>query len=301
MLNSRWFLEITSDTEVNMHALEEVIYSSRTKYQKLEILRLGRFGKSLILDGKMQSAEADEFIYHECLVHPVLLAHGDPRNVLIAGGGEGATIREVLRWPTVEKVYMVDLDREVVEVCKQYMPEWHKGAFNDSRVKVFYEDARKFIAEASEKFDVIILDLPEPMEAGPAIMLYTEEFYKEVANHLAPGGVMVTQATTVSIINCDAFAIIYKTISEVFKIVRPYWTAVPSFYTPWGFVFASDGKDPKGLDTREIKERLTKIDGSLKFYNPEIHLALFAIPEYLKDILEKETRVNRDSSPISFY
>jgi len=301
MLSSRWFLEINTEKEVNLHYLEEVIYTSETKYQKLEILRLGSYGKSLILDGKMQSSEADEFIYHEALVHPSLICHFNPRNILIAGGGEGATIREVLRYPTIESVYMVDLDEEVVEVCKKYLYEWHMGAFEDNRVKVYYEDARKFIANSNEKYDVIILDLPEPMEEGPAIMLYTEEFYKEVAEHLKKGGVMVTQATTISVTNCKAFTIIHNTISQVFSIVRPYWTSVPSFYIPWGFIFASNEKDPKRLSKDEIQAKVDTLNTKLRFYNPEIHHGMFAIPEYLKEFLKGEVRVNRDSTPLSFY
>ncbi len=294
MKHFRWFLEVASDSEINMHALDEVLHSSKSEYQKVEIFRLGKFGKALILDGKMQSAEVDEFIYHECLVHPVLLSHGSPKKVLIAGGGEGATIREVLRWPTVEKVYMVDLDEEVVNACKRLMPEWHRGAFEDGRVKVIYDDARRFIRTSKERFDAIILDLPEPMEEGPAILLYTEEFYREVGEHLEEGGVMVTQATTVSVVNFRAFSIISNTIREVFKIVRPYWTSVPSFYQPWGFVFASQQKDPKALQLEEIEEKLSGLKGQLRFYSSEIHYALFALPEYIKEAIQKEKAINRD-------
>ncbi len=301
MLDSRWFLEFTTEKEANLHSLEEVIHASQTKYQRLEILRIGSYGKSLILDGKMQSAEVDEFIYHEALVHPALITHGAPRSVLIAGGGEGATIREILRYPEIESVYMVDLDEEVVEACKKHMPEWHEGCFDDERVHVFYEDARGFIANSERKFDVIILDLPEPMEAGPAIMLYTQEFYRTVAEHLTDGGLMVTQATTIAPHNMNAFTIIHNTVSQIFSNVRGYWASVPSFYTPWGFVIASQSKDPKALTQEQIKERLDSLKSPLRFYNPEMHQGMFALPQYLKEALQRETRVNTDAEPISFY
>ncbi len=301
MLGSRWFLEITSDKEANLHSLEEVIYTGQSRFQKVEILRIGSYGKALVLDGKLQSAEADEFIYHEALVHLPLLTHGDPRRVLIAGGGEGATIREVLRYPNIEKVYMVDLDDEVVKVCMEHLPEWHRGSFDDPRVEVVYADARKFIADSEELFDVIILDLPEPMEAGPAIMLYTEEFYESVKQHLTDDGVMVTQATSISVNNYDAFRIIHNTIGQVFSVVRGYWTSVPSFYIPWGFIFASNQKDPQNLSIQEIKDRLDTIEGEMRFYNPRIHHGMLALPEFLKKAVQEETRVNRDSAPISFY
>ncbi|NOX19981.1 MAG: polyamine aminopropyltransferase [Nitrospirae bacterium] len=301
MLGSRWFLEITTDKEANLHSLEEVIYTGQSRFQRVEILRIGSYGKALVLDGKIQSAEADEFIYHEALVHLPLLTHGLPRRVLIAGGGEGATIREVLKYPEVEKVYMVDLDDEVVKVCKEYLPEWHRGCFDDPRVEVVFDDARKFIDESNELFDAIILDLPEPMEAGPAIMLYTKEFYASVKEHLKDDGVMVTQATSISVNNYDAFRIIHNTISQVFPIVRGYWTSVPSFYIPWGFVFASKDRDPKALTIEEIQTRLANLKDGMRFYNPEIHHGMLALPEFLKRAVNEETRVNLDDSPISFY
>lgn len=301
MLDSRWFLEVTSDREINLHLLKEVIYSGQSRFQKVEILRLGSYGKALVLDGKLQSAEADEFIYHEALVHLPLLTHGAPKRVLIAGGGEGATIREVLRYPEIEKVYMVDLDDQVVQICKEHLSEWHQGSFDDPRVELVYADAREFIANSKESFDVIILDLPEPMEAGPAVMLYTEEFYESVRRHLASDGVMVTQATSVSVNNYDAFRIIHNTIGQVFSVVRGYWTSVPSFYIPWGFIFASNSLDPKKLTEQVIKERLSKVSGKMRFYNPEIHHSMLALPEFLKEAIKEEKRVNRDRSPISFY
>ncbi|RMG04848.1 MAG: polyamine aminopropyltransferase, partial [Nitrospirae bacterium] len=294
MLGSRWFLEFTTDKEASLHYIEEILHASETAYQRLEIMKLGSYGKALILDGKLQSAESDEFIYHETLVHPSMITQGSPEKVLIAGGGEGATIRECLRYPSIKKVVMVDLDGEVVEACKVHLNEWHRGAFDDTRVEVYYEDARRFIRESDEKYDVIILDLPEPMEEGPAIMLYTREFYKEVSDHLLPGGVMVTQATTVSTNNYQAFSIIHNTIETVFPIVRGYWTSVPSFFVPWGFIFASNERDPLSLDNKELERRVSQISGDLRFYNPQIHRSVFSLPNYLKTALEEETRINSD-------
>ncbi|NOZ68834.1 MAG: spermidine synthase, partial [Deferribacteres bacterium] len=214
---------------------------------------------------------------------------------------EGATIREVLRHPTVESVCMIDLDEEVVQACKDHLYEWHEGCFDDPRVKVLHEDARRFIAECDEKFDVIILDLPEPMEAGPAIKLYTREFYREVMEHLAPDGVAVTQATSVSVNNLKAFAIIHNTMAQIFTTVRGYWTSVPSFYVPWGFVYASNSKDPKALPHLELNGKLEQLTSGLRFYNQEVHHGMFAMPQYLQDAIKEEQRVNTDTEPLSFY
>jgi spermidine synthase len=301
MLSSRWFLEFTTDEEASLHSLKETLHSSQSHYQRIEILRLGSYGKCLVLDGKLQSTELDEFIYHETLVHPALLTQDEPEKILIAGGGEGATIREVLRYPTVESVYMIDLDEEVVQACKLHLKEWHQGCYDDPRVKVIFEDARRFIVESDEMFDAVILDLPEPMDGGPAIKLYTREFYRHVSERLKPGGVMVTQATTISVNNFNAFNIIHNTLKNVFSTVRGYWTSVPSFYVPWGFIFASNTKDPLKLSREKLESRLKSLGGSLRFYNPEIHFGMFALPQYLKDGIDGEKRVNTDDNPLSFY
>ncbi len=301
MLNSRWLLEISTDREINLHSLEDIIYKSETPFQKVEIVRLGSYGKALVLDGKIQSTELDEFIYHESLVLPPMITSETPENILIAGGGEGATLREVLRFPTVQQAYLVDLDKDAVEVCKEFLIEWHQNAFNDHRVKVFFEDARGFISEADEVFDVIILDLPEPEKESPALKLYTKEFYEEVYNNLTEKGIMVTQATSTAVNNLQTFTIILNTIKQVFPIVRGYWTSIPSFYTPWGFVYASKCPDPVTLKEETIYEKLSLLTGELRFYDSVTHLGLFSLPKFLREAIEKEDRINTDSSPISFY
>jgi len=300
MQHSKWFLEFTTGEEGSLHNIEQVLYSSMTEYQRLEILALGSYGKCLVLDGKIQSTQADEFIYHESLVHPALITTDAPASVLIAGGGEGATIREVLRHPGIEKVSLVDLDKEVVEACKEHLPEWHRGVFDDPRVEVVFDDARKYIENSDAKYDLIILDLPEPFEGGPAPLLYTREFYQAIADHLTESGAMVTQATSVAVHNCASFLIIHNTIRQVFPVVRPYSANVPSFYSPWGFVYASKRTDPLSLPSGELEKRIGRIEG-LRFYDHEVHAGMFALPRFLKEALAAEERVNTDADPISFY
>lgn len=300
MLNSNWFLEFTTDNEAGLHNIEEIIYSAKTGYQRLEILRLASYGKSLVLDGKIQSTEYDEFVYHESLVHPSMITMDSPRSVLIAGGGEGATIREVLRHRSVEEVVLVDLDPEVVKACKAYLPEWHCGVFEDPKVTTVFGDARKFIQSSDKKFDLIILDLPEPMSEGPASLLYTKEFYQEILEHLSDSGAMVTQATSIAANNYSAFLIIRNTVGRVFPISAPYWAAVPSFYSPWGFVYASKKSSPLSLSDKELGNRIGKID-DLRFYDREVHRGLFALPKFLKEAVKSEKRVSTDARPISFY
>src|SRR3972149_6562595 len=163
-----------------MHAIVRTIASAQTKYQQMEILELAAYGKALVLDGRIQSSQADEFIYHEALVHPGLLAHPRPQRGMVIGGGEGATVREILRHKTITDCLMADIDGEVVEECKKPMPEMPQGAFEDKRPRLLHEDARAYLEKTSERFDLIVIDLVEPLEEGPACRLFTREFYSLV-------------------------------------------------------------------------------------------------------------------------
>ncbi len=198
MINSqshKWFIETTTAFEGHMHAIAKTIVEAQTKFQHVEILQTASYGKTLVLDGRIQSSQGDEFIYHEALVHPGLLAtDAAPRSALVIGGGEGATLREILRYPSITRAVMVDIDGEVVELCKTHLPEMHQGAFDDPRTEVRHEDARGYLEKSKERFDFISVDLVEPLEEGPACMLFTREFYSLVKDRLTPGGTMSMQA-----------------------------------------------------------------------------------------------------------
>jgi len=159
--NSKWFHERLGPGEGHVHEVKTVLFSKKTPFQQIEVVELSGYGRSLILDGKVQSTQTDEFIYHEVLVHPAMLTHPDPKRVLVVGGGEGATLREVLRHRTVERALMVDIDREVVEVSRELLPEFHAGSYDDPRTELVFEDARRWIETHDEIFDVIIIDLSE--------------------------------------------------------------------------------------------------------------------------------------------
>ena len=165
--------------------VKNVILTTKTKYQEVQIIELEEYGRALILDGYIQSAEADEYIYHETLVHPVMVTHPNPRRVLIIGGGEGATLREVLKHGCVEEAVMVDIDGELVELAKKYLDFMHQGAFSDPRAKVIISDGMKYVNECgSSVFDVVIIDLTDPYSSEIAKSLYTKEFYTDVKNIL---------------------------------------------------------------------------------------------------------------------
>ncbi|HBH02660.1 MAG TPA: spermidine synthase, partial [Candidatus Rokubacteria bacterium] len=200
-----------------MHAIVRTLVETRTKFQHVEIMVTADYGKALVLDGRIQSSQADEFIYHEALVHPGLLAtEGPPRSALVIGGGEGATLREILRYPSIERAVMVDIDGEVVDLCKRHLPEMHQGAFEDRRTELRHEDARAYLEGTADRFDFITIDLVEPLEAGPACLLFTKEFYTLVRERLTPAGTMTMQAGMTKVGELGFYTAIHRTLRTVF-------------------------------------------------------------------------------------
>lgn len=244
-LQYKWFFETTTPVEGHMHAIARTIVTRQTKFQFMEIMDTHSYGKCLVLDGRIQSSQADEFIYHETLVHPGLLAHPRPQRAMVIGGGEGATVREILRYKTITDCLMVDIDGEVVEECKKHLPEMHQGAFEDPRAEVRTEDARAYLEKSNERFDFISVDLVEPLEAGPACMLFTKEFYTLVRERLTPGGAMTLQAGMTKLGELDFYTCIHRTLREVFPVVAGYQIFMSCFGTPWGFITATRKVDPR--------------------------------------------------------
>lgn len=282
-----------------MLQVRTVHFSGNTQFQKVEVLESDTFGRSLVLDGKTQSTEVDEFVYHEALVHPPMLLHPNPRTVFIGGGGEGGTLREVLTHASVERVVMLDLDKEVVELCRRYLPNHSQGSFEDPRLELIHEDARGYLANTQNTFDVMIMDLVDPMEGGPAYLLYTEEYYKIAKGKLAPGGILATQSGPAGLLSFqECFTTIYKTLAEVFQHTVPLQAHVPAFQTLWGFTLASDS--PLAALSEEDINRLVaeRIGKELRFYDGETQRNMSALPKYLRTGIQQETRINRDASPV---
>ena len=283
MYEWHWHIEWQTPYEFHGHAITKVIAEEKTPYQRALLVELARFGKALILDGKIQSTITDEFIYHEALVHPLLLSINNPEKILILGGGEGATLREVLKHKTIKNVTMVDIDPVVIDFAKKYLQEWHQGAFDNPKSKLVIEDGYKFIKETKEKFDAVVIDLTDPIKDSPSQMLYTKEFYEEV-KRISKWGI-VTQATSPSF-SLETFSIIYNTIKHVFKKVSAGITYVPAFDGLWGFVYASDEVNPAEFSKEEINNRIKeRIDGSLRFYDGETHITMFSIPKHIREVL----------------
>ena len=298
-LTGNWFAEsVTPDLAV-IARLRAVIFSGSTAYQKVEVLDSYEFGRSLVLDGKTQSTELDEFIYHESLVHPAMLCHPGPKSVFIGGGGEGGTLREALAHRSVESVTMIDLDSEVVELCRQHLPDHHKGSFDDPRLTLLHEDARGYLQSEGNGFDVMLMDLVDPLEGGPAYLLYTEEFYRIAKSRLNPGGVLVTQSGPVGLPNHkECFTTIFHTLSEVFAHTAAVQVHVPAFETLWGFTIASD-EPLRPLTGAALDAAISvRIKKALRHYDAETHQGMFALPKFLREGIAGETRINRDDAPV---
>ncbi len=277
-----WFKESFSDYMIFENKVEKVYFTGYSKFQKVDIVELVNWGKTLYLDSKIQSSQIDEYIYHESLVHPSLLLHPFPKDVLIIGGGEGATLREVLKYKKIKNVTMVDIDGELVELCKKYMPEWSNGAFEDKRTELIIDDAENFVYNTDKKFDIIISDLTEPLSDGPSKYLFIVEYFETLYTRLKKEGILVLQSGP-SFQGLTGFmGSVNKTLKQVFKEVIPYQAFVLSFSMMWGFNMAFKGlsfeNEIKNIDKR-IKERRLK----LEFLSAEFIKSMMVLP---KTILE---------------
>ena len=197
---------------------------------------------------------------------------------------------------------MVDIDEEVVDDCKKHMPEWSNGAFEDPRHELRFMDARKYLEETKDTYDIIIIDISEPVHEGPAYLLYTKEFYQIVQKRLTPDGIISLQAGTTAVNALLCISAVYQTLKSVFPIVRPYQASIPSFGLPWGFVMASNRLDPKKISQEEINSRIAKrINGELKHYDGETHHGQFFLAKVIRDRMEHERTLIEDNRPLYIY
>lgn len=292
-----WFIDLSHRFDLTGFHRDRVVMTGRTGFQTFEIFENRLWGRMLILDGRLQSAELDEFIYHEALVQPAMLAHPDPQRVLVMGGGEGATLREVLRHPGVTQAVMVDIDAELVGLCKEWLPTFHAGAFDDPRTELVFADGREWLAAQPDgSQDVIILDLPEPLEGGPALKLFTREMYEQARSKLAPGGVMVVQSGSAGL-HGHLMADLNATLRAVFPRVVAYTAFVPSFMDLYGFQVAG-GQDLAWPGPATAKARLQSRGlTSLKWLGAEFIATLLFLPKYLETRLTREGKVLTDARP----
>lgn len=290
-------MEFDTPTHAHMKGLKRIIHRHRSRYQDIVVAESFDYGLILILDGKTQSSQRDEFVYHEAIVHPAMILHGSPRRVLVLGGGEGATLREVLKYTSVEEAVMVDIDEDVVKVSREHLRFMNEGVFEDKRVKLVIGDALDYVFSTKDRYDVVIADLSDPLEEGPAYKLYTVEFYRRVAEIIGGTGVFVTQATSPT--NTPrTHAVIYRTIREVFRYTAYYHVFVPSFEATWGFVIASNGRDPRKLEPEHVDRELHRNNFKTRFYDGEAHKHMFSVPKHLREYIESVDEVSTVEKPV---
>jgi spermidine synthase len=284
--NDSWYFEETSRCEGHGHAVSRVVARRSTEFQRVEIFETLGCGRCLVLDGRMQSTEADDFIYHESLVHPAMLATpSPPASILVIGGGEGATLREVLRHRSVRRAVMVDIDKQVVELCREYLPGMNGGSFDDPRTELRHEDAFGYLEDTDSSFDVVIRDLTEPRPGGPATRLYSRKFMKLIRSRLSPAGILGMQVGIAKQQEIDILATACADLRTTYATVLPYQAFVPCFGTPLGFVLATDlavEEMASGAVDRRITERL---EGVLQYWDQEAHLHSFSLPKHLRRLL----------------
>jgi spermidine synthase len=258
------------------------IEECRTRFQDLEVHETPQFGKIFRLDGCFMTSEKDEFVYHENLIHPATTAHAEPKQVLIIGGGDGGAAEEALKHPSVERVTLVELDEKVIAVAKEHFGAIHRGAFDNPKLRLLVEDGLKFLAETEERFDIIALDLPDPI--GPATALYEEAFFRECKQALAPGGVLTLHMGS-PVSRPDRVEEIYQRLSEVFPLVRPYTMFIPLYGSLWSMACCSSTLDPVSLSAAEIDKRIARRGlPHLQYYNGGTHQAVFALPNFVRDL-----------------
>ncbi|HOI41951.1 MAG TPA: fused MFS/spermidine synthase [Elusimicrobiales bacterium] len=299
----RWFVEFFSAGEMHAHRLKKVLASSSTAFQDAVLVRSDAFGKMLVIDSETQSSEKDEFIYHEALAVPPLLFHPDPGSVLIMGGGEGATAREFLRGRGVRSVVMADIDHKILRFAREHMPSWHRGAFDDPRLRLLVQDARLPVLRSRLRFDIVCSDLPSPIEGGPAFRLYTLEFYRRLKKRLAPGGLFVTQAGPGLPSQFGLHAALAATLRRVFRRVFSYSAFIPSYDMPWTFLLCSDsaGLDPLRACAGELDRRAARrLTGRPLFADGQAIEGMFRTPVYYREAMKKNRRIITERSPMYF-
>ncbi len=264
--------------------IREVLFESKTAHQHLLIFLSERFGRVLVLDGVVQTTELDEFIYHEMLAHVPLFSHPAPKQVLIIGGGDGGLLREVLKHDGVEQVVQVEIDRAVIDLCSQYLPHHSNGAFAHPKTQIVIDDGVAFVNRTTQRFDVVISDCTDPI--GPGELLFSSDFYRGVSRCLNPGGIFAAQNGS-AFLQPAEIATTYQRFAAYFPTRRFFTAAVPT-YVGGLMTFAWGSLDPQAqpLDITLVQARFERSRINTRYYNPALHVASFALPQYVLDSLD---------------
>lgn len=278
------YTETLYDSYGQAFNVDKLYFENKTDHQHLVIFENAMFGRVMALDGIIQTTEADEFIYHEMLTHVPLLAHGNVKDVLIVGGGDGGILREVCKHTSVENITQVEIDNQVIDMCKQYLPNHSAGAYDDPRANIVIDDGAKFVKNTEQRFDLIISDSTDPI--GPGDVLFTDDFYANCKKALKPNGILVTQ-NGVAFMQLDEVTTTNSRLTPYFKDHHFYSAAIPTYIGGiMTFAWATDNTEVRNVELATITERFKAANITTRYYNPEIHKASFALPQYILDALK---------------
>ena len=277
-----WFSELHTPYVKFSIQIDKQLHSEQTEFQRIDIFESKEFGRMMVLDGYVMLTEKDEFIYHEMIVHVPMAVHPNPKRVLIIGGGDGGTARELLRYKNVESVDLVEIDERVVDISRKYLPQT-ACSFDDERLHCYFEDGLKFIRHCDNEYDLIIVDSTDPF--GPGEGLFTKEFYGNCYKALKEDGIMVNQHES-PFYDADATAMqrAHKRIVESFPISRVYQAHIPTYPSGhWLFGFASKKYHPL-KDLKETTWNMYSIP--CKYYTTTLHKGAFYLPAYVEEMLK---------------
>jgi spermidine synthase len=300
--SEKWFVEWYNDSEFYGYKIKKIVAQKKSPYQKALLVDTKPYGRTLIIDEEIQSCRIDEHCYHEALVNPALIMHPAPKKALVIGAGEGATLRELLRCKTIEKIVTVDIDKEIIEFAKKYMRSWHRGAFDNKKVELIIADAKKYVYNTDLKFDIVISDLPCPVLGGPACKLYTYDFYKKLYSIMTKNGILAVQAGPLLYNNFHFHKAVYSSLSDIFKVACSYFADVPSFRLLWSFIYASRGGHNPLLKKADFFDRVisNKFKSSLKSIDGVTLEGMFKLPKNFRQKLSKNKRKSKAKKAVSF-
>ena len=280
MTAEKWFTETLHNGFQQRFEISEILFRSQTELQDLVIFENPYFGRILALDGVIQTTQRDEPCYHEMLAHVPILAHGAASEVLIVGGGDGGALRDVLKHRTVDRATMVEIDASVVDMCREFMPSLSDGAFDNSRADIVIADGVKFVAETERRFDVIIIDSTDPI--GPAIPLFSDEFYADCRNILTEDGIVVCQSG-VGFVQPEEARETYRRLDRLFDDAALYLTQVPTY--AFGYMtlgWGANSGSARATDAETINARFDAAQIETRYYTPGIHAGCFNLPAYME-------------------
>ncbi|HEY8553283.1 MAG TPA: polyamine aminopropyltransferase [Burkholderiales bacterium] len=294
MRDERWFAEtLTPHMRLALEA-SRVLVHERTAEHEIALIENDVFGRVLLLDGTVQVTSRDEFIYHEMMAHVPLLAHGSARDVLIIGGGDCGLAEEVLKHASVRRLVQVEIDPKVVELAREHFAEMNAPVFADPRFELKIGDGAAYAREATDRFDVVLVDSTDPI--GPGAVLFTREFYGNVRGRLNPGGVLVTQ-NGVPFLQADEFASAMRSLAATFRHVAAYAISVPTYcggHLALGF--CADDEAPLRIAADELGRRYAEAKLTTRYYSPRHHVAAFVLPRYIEEALEAAVTAGRAGS-----